>query len=126
LPAEVKGDRDTVLRATAVSPSLVSLSMHDVKDVSGASAAPVATEVPRYWLARMLHRVALHGLRLGYVETYGGFFVDDRADSRDSVELGIRTPGAKHAVSVPRTEALTVLERLYRAVAPPGYRERMR
>ncbi len=35
--------------------------------------------VPRHWLARMLFRVALHPPALGYVETYGGFFYDDRA-----------------------------------------------
>jgi hypothetical protein len=82
----------------------------------------VLTQVPRYWLARMLHRVALHGLRMGYAETYGGFFVDDRADD---VRFGLRGPPGKTAasVSVPRAEALAVVERLYRAVAPPGYTE---
>jgi multimeric flavodoxin WrbA len=82
------------------------------------------TSVPRYWLARMLFRAALHGLRLGYVETYGGFFVDDGAGIGD-VQLGIRTAGRKTAVSVSAREALAVVERVYRAVAPAVYRERL-
>jgi hypothetical protein len=76
-------------------------------------------EVPRYWLARMLFRVGLHGLRIGYVETYGGLYVDDTSD----LAIGLRGRGA---ITIPRVEALAVIERLYRAVAPPGYTERPR
>ena len=83
----------------------------------GASAA----RVPRYWLARMLFRVALHELRIGYVETYGGFAVDDHAGDGDVV-LGLRG-GA--SLRVPRDEAPALIERLYRAVAPAGYVERL-
>ncbi|HEX5058298.1 MAG TPA: flavodoxin family protein [Kofleriaceae bacterium] len=82
------------------------------------------TTVPRYWLARMLFRVALHGLRLGYLETYGGLFIDDDAAGRD-FQLGIRTPSGKTAITVPASDALAMIERLYRAVAPDGYRERL-
>jgi hypothetical protein len=74
----------------------------------------------------MLHRVALHGLRIGYAETYGGFFVDDRGED---VRMGVRNgDGAGSGVSsvmVARAEALEVIERMYRAVAPAGYRERL-
>jgi hypothetical protein len=77
-------------------------------------------EVPRYWLARMLFRIALHDMRLGTVETYGGFFVDDR----DEVELGLRTAETRAGVTIPRERALAAIEALYRAVAPAGYRER--
>ncbi len=84
--------------------------------VDGASTA-----TPRYWLARMLFRIALHDVRLGYVETYGGVFFDDR--SGDLV-VGIRGDTATKSVSVPRAEALAFVERLYRSVAPAGYRER--
>ncbi|HEU0033687.1 MAG TPA: hypothetical protein VFQ53_23835 [Kofleriaceae bacterium] len=82
----------------------------------------VARDIPRYWLARMMFRIALHGLRLGYVETYEGLFVDD---AEDPIQLGLRTPTARAVVLVPRSEALAVIERLYRAVAPPGYTERL-
>jgi hypothetical protein len=90
------------------------------------AAGPTATvrisdstaEVPRYWLARMLFRIALHDFRLGYVETYGGFYADDTTDLR----LGIRG-GA--SIAIPRSEALAVIERLYRGVAPAGYVERI-
>jgi hypothetical protein len=86
----------------------------------------VTAEVPRYWLARMLFRVGLHGVRIGYVETYEGFFVDDHADPESAeIELGLRTPVSRAAITVPRIEAAAVLERLYRAVAPAGYRERV-
>lgn len=79
-------------------------------------------EVPRYWLARFLFRVVLHELRLGYVETYGGFFVDDGEGVGDAVTLGVR---GGPRVAVPRAAALPLVERLYRAVAPPGYLERI-
>lgn len=96
---------------TAADPSLVRARVGDV-----------AAEVPRYWLARMVFRVGLHGIRIGYVETYGGFFVDDHAGLGDVVELGVR--GAP-PVRVARVRAAGVLEALYRAVAPPGHRERI-
>lgn len=75
-------------------------------------------ETPRYWFARMLFRIGLHDLRLGYIETYGGVYVDDTTDLR----IGIRG-GA--SITIPRAEALGVIERLYRSVAPPNYRERL-
>jgi NAD(P)H dehydrogenase (quinone) len=105
--------------------------------IEEASASTVAitlgdarAEVPRYWLARMLHRIALHGLRVGYAETYGGFFIDDRGDD---VRMGVRANAGERAssdagagaVTVARGEALAVIEALYRAVAPAGYRERL-
>jgi hypothetical protein len=77
--------------------------------------------VPRYWLARMLYRLGLHAYRLGYVETYEGFFVDDRGEG--AIRIGVRGVGA---AEIPRAEAPAVIERLYRAVAPPGYVERLR
>lgn len=78
-------------------------------------------EVPRHWLARTLFRVALHGMRLGYIETYEGFFVDDRGDK---VRFGLRKGEERTEIALDRDAALAALERLYRAVAPPGYRER--
>ena len=79
------------------------------------------TDVPRYWLARLLYRVALHGLRMGYAETYGGFFVDDR---KDGLAIGIRAKERRASVVLPRATAVAAIERLYRSVAPPGYVER--
>ncbi len=76
-------------------------------------------DVPRHWLARTLFRLGLHDLRLGYVETYGGISFDDHAGGDLDVGLG----GA--SCRVPRAEALAFVERLYRAVAPPGYTERI-
>jgi hypothetical protein len=93
----------------------------DARRVS-VTVATETTEVPRYWLARMLFRVGLHRLSLGYAETYGGFFVDDRGDG--PVLFGLRSGSARGSVSVPRGEALATAERLYHAVAPPGYTER--
>jgi hypothetical protein len=105
--------------------------------IEEASASTVAitlgdarAEVPRYWLARMLHRIALHDLRVGYAETYGGFFIDDRGDV---VRMGVRANAGERAssdagagaVTVARGEALAVIEAMYRAVAPAGYRERL-
>lgn len=80
-----------------------------------------SAEIPRYWLARLLYRLALHGYRLGYVETYEGFFVDDRGDG--PITIGVRNVGQ---VEVSRKKAPALIERLYRAVAPPGYVERLR
>ena len=114
LPLEVKDARtDLTMRIEEITGALVSIGVGDAK-----------AEVPRYWLARMLHRVALHGLRMGYAETYGGFFVDDRGED---VRMGVRDgegAGAS-AVTIARGEALGVIERMYRAVAPAGYRERL-
>ena len=83
---------------------------------------PGPVEVPRYWLARVLYRCALHGLQLNQVETYGGFYVDD---SGADVELGVKQPFGRFGVTIPRAEAMTTIERLYRAVAPAGYTERL-
>jgi hypothetical protein len=85
-----------------------------------AKIGHVETEIPRYWLARMLYRVAAHGLRTGYAETYGGFFVDDRGEA---IVLGLRTTDARAAVTLPRADAGLAIERLYRAIAPTGYKE---
>lgn len=102
----------SAMRVAELSPSFVSIAIGDA-----------STEVPRYWLSRMLHRVAMHKLRLGYAETYGGFFVDDR---EDDVRVGLRGAAGQEPASVtlPRAEAMAAIERLYRAVAPAGYRER--
>jgi hypothetical protein len=95
-----------------------------VEAASGASVRVAldqggSGEVPRYWLARMLFRMALHGYRLGYLETYGGFYSDD---SSGDLRIGLR--GRGH-VTIPRGEAPAAVERLYRAVAPEGYTERL-
>lgn len=76
-------------------------------------------EVPRYWLARFVFRVALHGYALGYVETYGGFFYDDRDGQR---RLGLRGAGS---VAIGERELAATFERLYRAVAADGHVERI-
>lgn len=90
--------------------------------IEGATAA-----VPRYWLARTLFRVALHGLRLGYIETYGGLFVNDHpAREGGPIEIGLRSESSRVKISIPQDEAIGAIERFYRAVAPAGYRERLR
>ena len=90
-------------------------SDHEVEvRARGASA-----RVPRYWLARMLFRLALHGYALGYVETYGGFAYDDRGGA---LRLGLR--GAM--IELPRRELEASVAALYRAVAPSGYTEDLR
>jgi hypothetical protein len=76
-----------------------------------------AAEIPRFWLARMLFRVALHACAIGYVETYGGFYYDDR---EGVYRLGLRGQGH---VDLGREAMLAAIQRLYRAVAPPGYTE---
>jgi NAD(P)H dehydrogenase (quinone) len=108
LPMEV-----ATMRLEEASASTVAITLGDAR-----------AEVPRYWLARMLHRVALHGLRVGYAETYGGFFIDDRGDD---VRMGLRAAAGATAgaATVARAEALGVIEAMYRAVAPAGYRERL-
>jgi hypothetical protein len=75
--------------------------------------------VPRYWLARMLFRIALHDYAVGYLETYGGFFYDDTGGL---FRLGLR---GGSAVTLERAEMVAAIERLYRAVAPAGYVERL-
>ena len=65
----------------------------------------------------MLFRVALHGFAIGYVETYGGFYYDDR---EGRFRLGVRDQGH---VDLPREALLSALSGLYRAVAPVGYTE---
>jgi multimeric flavodoxin WrbA len=106
LPFEAHG-----LGATEASEATVKLSIGER-----------STETPRYWLARTLYRVALHGFRLGYVETYGGAFVDDRGVA---LRVGFRVKKDVDAATlVPREEAMAFVESLYRAVAPAGYRER--
>jgi multimeric flavodoxin WrbA len=111
LPFETTTE-DGSIRIEEASPSLVNVRIGDGN-----------VEVPRYWLARMLFRVALHGLRLGYVETYGGLSFDDRDDR---IRVGVRgekdAPGGTLTLS--RSEAVETIERMYRAVAPKGYRER--
>lgn len=91
-------------RFEAVSDAIVAVRSGDV-----------TREVPRYWLARMLFRVALHGYRMGYVETYGGLWIDE---IRGQLALGLRG-GADTVI------AYGDIERLYRAVAPSGYTERL-
>ena len=96
------------------------LSVIDRGDsIAAVSLADAIAEVPRHWLARTLFRLGLHDLRLGYVETYGGMSFDDHAGGDLDVGVGTAT------FRVPRAEALAFVERLYRAVAPPGYTERI-
>jgi hypothetical protein len=83
--------------------------------VAGAQAA-----VPRHWLARMLFRLALHRPMIGYVETYGGLFWDDRRGADEGVRFGLR---AGASLTLPSARAHALAEQLYRAVAPPGYAE---
>lgn len=80
----------------------------------------VAVDVPRRWAARMLFRTALHGLWIGYLETYGGLWYDDR----DGYRLGVRDGARRASIALPARTAAATIERLYRAVAPPGYTER--
>ncbi|MEZ4223155.1 MAG: hypothetical protein R3B13_19585 [Polyangiaceae bacterium] len=75
--------------------------------------------VPRHWLARFLFRLPLHEFRLGYLETYGGFFYDDRGKG---IRFGIR--GAAET-ELPREGISDVVQRAYGAVAPRDYRERL-
>jgi hypothetical protein len=96
------------------SPTVVTATLRDV-----------IVEVPRYWLARTLFRLGLHGLRLGYVEVYGGLVFDDHAATTHDVHVGVRSNDQRLQVSIPRTQAMGLIERLYRAVAPAGYTERL-
>jgi multimeric flavodoxin WrbA len=88
--------------------------------IAAVSLEDAAAEVPRYWLSRALFRLGLHDLRLGYVETYGGMSFDDHAGG----DLDVGLVGV--TFRIPRAEAMAFVERLYRAVAPPGYTERVR
>jgi len=87
-----------------------------IEALSPTEVGLLGVRVPRYWLARTLFRLALHDLRLNTIETYGGLAFDD------STDLVIR---GKTSVTVPRGDALGVIERVYRAVAPAGYTERL-
>lgn len=93
--------------------------------VTGGEGEEVEAVVPRYWMARMLYRLPLHGLQLGRLETYGGFTYEDHAGDRDAatdvIELGV----GERRIAIPRDEAAHVIEQLYRAVAPEGYVERL-
>lgn len=101
LPFETGG-----IRLEASEPGFVRMR------VAGSSA-----EVPRHWAARFFFRWALHDYRLGYGETYGGLYVDDRPEPP---RIGLRG-GA--FVSIARDALPAVVEALYRAVAPEGYVE---
>jgi len=79
-----------------------------------------SARVPRYWLARTLFRITLHRPLLGYVETYGGFFFDDRRQTTDGIVLGLR---GGDRIILPAAEALSLVEALYRSVAPECYAE---
>lgn len=106
---------------------------HDELSIDAAMAGVVAVSlrgttaaVPRYWLARMLFSAALHGLKIGYIETYGGLFIDDHGGIGHEIELGLRTPEGRTSIAIRRDVAIGVMEQIYRAVAPTAYRERLR
>jgi hypothetical protein len=87
-------------------------------DLVKVSVAGQSRDVPRYWLARMLFRIALHDYAIGYLETYGGFYYDDRGGHRFGLRGG-------DSVSFDRQGIATAVETLYRAVAPEGYVEQL-
>jgi hypothetical protein len=87
--------------------------------IAAVTLEDAIAEVPRHWLARTLFRLGLHDLRLGQIETYGGMTFDDHAGGDLDVGLGEAT------FRIPRADALAFVERFYRAVAPPSYRERI-
>jgi hypothetical protein len=91
----------------------------DAQHVSIAVGGGSAAVVSRHWLARMLFRITLHPPVLGYVETYGGFFYDDRTP--DAVRIGLRAGGE---VRLSHADAMTLVEAMYRAVPAEGYTER--
>ena len=103
LPFETGG-----IRLEASEPGFVRMR------VAGSSA-----EVPRHWAARFFFRWALHDYRLGYVETYGGLYTDDRGE--DAI-IGLR---GGDSVSIHKDELTPIVEALYRAIAPPGYTEEL-
>ena len=41
------------------------------------------------------------------------------------MKFGLRTAAGRATVAVARSKAMGLIEALYRAVAPPGYRERI-
>jgi NAD(P)H dehydrogenase (quinone) len=104
LPFEANG-----LQVAEASPALAALSIKGV-----------TVQTPRYWLARTLFRIALHDVRIGYVETYNGVFFDDR---EGDLVVGLRGERERVSVKFERADALAFIETLYRAVAPAGYRE---
>jgi hypothetical protein len=114
-PFEV-GPRHTVPFARAGIAAIGADATDVTIRIRGSSA-----RVPRYWLARTLFRIALHRPLLGYVETYGGFFCDDRRQATEGITLGLR---GGEQITLPAPEALAVVEALYRTVAPEGYAER--
>jgi hypothetical protein len=100
------------------------IAVHGVDGTRVAVAVDSASAVvPQHWLARILYRIALHATALGYVETYGGFFYDDRTVRDGTVRFGIHTPSETREVRVAAAEALALVEAMYRAVAPDGYAE---
>lgn len=111
------GPRHTVPFARA-GVAAISADASDVTIRVRASSA----RIPRYWLARTLFRIAIHRPLLGYVETYGGFFFDDRRQASEGITIGLRTGDR---VTLPASEALAVVEALYRTVAPAGYAEQL-
>ena len=109
------------------SPAPLPVSVEGMEVSTGDDPTRVAVrcgervaQVPRHWLARLLFRVALHGYRLGYVETYEGFYYDDTDGTH---RLGLR---GGDSVSVDPKRIAEVVEGLYRAVAPDGYHEDLR
>jgi multimeric flavodoxin WrbA len=107
LPAGSDGMKVTAVDATRVA----------------VAVGPASAVVPRHWLARLLYRVALHAPALGYVETYGGFFYDDRAARDGIVRFGVHAAPGSHEVRIAAADAPAFVEALYRAVAPEGYAE---
>ncbi|MBX3270720.1 MAG: hypothetical protein KF729_10685 [Sandaracinaceae bacterium] len=114
-------------RATIGALSLAVVSPTEVEARLGERSA----RVPRYWLARMLYRIALHtalddGLRVaprpcfGRVETYGGLYYDDRDGA---FRFGLRG-GA--SVTVSAGALVDELAAAYAAVAPQGHTEDLR
>lgn len=87
------------------------------------AVGPASAAVPRHWLARMLYRIALHAPALGYVETYGGFFYDDRAARDGVVRFGLHGADGSHEVRLSADAARAFVEAMYRAVASDGYAE---
>jgi hypothetical protein len=91
----------------------------DADTVSIRVGDGAAVSVPRYWLAKFLFRLPLHGFAIGYLETYGGFYYDDGGGE---FRLGVRGGGA---ATFDRDAIGSAVEHLYRAVAPAGYTERL-
>ena len=77
--------------------------------------------IPRYWLARMLFRIALHDYALGYLETYEGFFYDDQ----DGFTLGLREGSTRTTAHFDRQGIENAISRLYARIPPANYTERL-